>query len=210
MSNFLENQNWRYATKKFDNTKKISSEDLATLKEAIRLSTSSYGLQLYKVFIIENPEIRSKLQAASWGQSQIVDASQVVVFANFTHANNEDIDAYLTNVANTRGIPAESLNGYGDFMKNAIGYKTDAEKNTWNEKQTYLAIANLMNAAAEMKIDVCPMEGFIAEQYNEILGLTNLGLNAAVVATIGYRSADDETQQYKKVRKSTDELFVTI
>ena len=210
MSTFIENQNWRYSTKKFDNTKKISTEDLATLKEAVRLSPSSYGLQLYKIIIVENPEIRTQLQAASWGQSQIVDASQVVVFANFTHANNEDIDAYLKNVAETRGISSESLSGYGDFMKTSIGYKSDADKNIWNEKQTYLALANLLNAAAELKIDVCPMEGFDNKQYNAILGLDQLGLNAAVVATIGYRSDEDTTQNYKKVRKSTEELFTTI
>ena len=210
MSTFLENQNWRYATKKFDNTKKIATEDLATLKEAIRLSSSSYGLQLYKILIIENPEIRTKLQVASWGQSQITDASQVIVFANFTHANNDDIDAYLKNVSETRGVSLEALSGYGDFMKTSIGYKTADEINIWNEKQTYLALANLLNAAAELKIDVCPMEGFVATQYNEILGLTDQGLNAAVVATIGYRSSEDATQNSKKVRKSNEDLFQTI
>lgn len=210
MSNFLENQNWRYATKKFDASKKISETDLNFLKEAIRLSSSSYGLQLYKILIIENPEIRTKLQAASWGQSQISDASQVIVFANFTHANNDDIDAYLKNVAETRGIPTESLSGYGDFMKTSIGYKSAEDINIWNEKQTYLALGNLLNAAAELKIDVCPMEGFDAKQYNEILGLSALGLNAAVVATIGYRSDEDATQNYKKVRKSNEDLFITL
>ena len=77
MSHFIENQKWRYATKKFDASKKVSAADLETLKEAIQLSTSSYGLQLYKVFIIENPEVRAKLQPVSWGQSQIVDASHL-------------------------------------------------------------------------------------------------------------------------------------
>lgn len=210
MSNFLENQNWRYATKKFDASKKISETNLNFLKEAIRLSSSSYGLQLYKILILENPEIRTKLQAASWGQSQISDASQVIVFANFTHANNEDIDDYLKNVAETRGIPTDSLSGYGDFMKTSIGYKSAEDINIWNEKQTYLALGNLLNAASELKIDVCPMEGFDAKQYNEILGLSALGLNAAVVATIGYRSDEDATQNYKKVRKSNEDLFITL
>ncbi len=210
MNTFIENQNWRYATKKFDNTKKISEKDLDFLKEAIRLSSSSYGLQLYKVLIVENPEIREKLKPASWGQTQIVDASQVIVFANYTNATPENIDEYLTNMTQTRQIPLESVAGYGDFMKNAIGAKTNDQVKVWNEKQTYLALANLLNAAAELKIDACPMEGFDATQYNEILGLNELGLNAAVVATIGYRSDDDATQNYKKVRKSNEDLFITI
>jgi nitroreductase len=210
MNTFLENQNWRYATKKFDATKKISTSDLNFLKEAIRLSASSYGLQLYKVLIIENPEIREKLQPAAWGQSQIVDASHVIVFANQTNVGNTEIDAYLHNASKTRGLPIEALSGYGDYMKGAINPKTEEEKNIWTSKQTYLALGNLLNAAAELKIDVTPMEGFVPAQFNEILGLDKLNLNAAVVATIGYRHADDDTQHYKKVRKSNEELFINL
>ena len=79
MSQFNENAKWRYATKKYDATRKISEADLATLKEAINLSASSYGLQPYKVIFVENPELRAKLQPASWGQTQIVDASHLIV-----------------------------------------------------------------------------------------------------------------------------------
>lgn len=210
MLTFLENQNWRYATKKFDVNKKISADDLVFLQQAIQLSTSSYGLQLYKVLDIQNTEIRAQLKEVSWGQPQIVDASHVFVFASFTHANNDDIDSYLNNVADIRSIAATTLQGYGDFMKNTVSNMTPEEILIWNEKQSYLALANLMNAAAELKIDVCPMEGFDAKQYNEILGLEQLGLTATVVAAIGYRSADDTTQHLKKVRKSVENLFTTI
>ena len=77
----LEQLNKRYATKKFDATKKVGADDLSTLLEAIRLSASSYGLQAYKILVIENEEIRKQLRAASWDQSQITDASQLLVFA---------------------------------------------------------------------------------------------------------------------------------
>jgi nitroreductase len=208
--NFIENQNWRYATKKFDATKKIAPADLEFLKEAIRLSTSSYGLQLYKVFIIENPAIRAELQPASWGQSQIVDASHLFVFANNVDVQEEHIDHYLENIAQTRGISMEAVKGYGDFMKgNLVNLPLD-KKAIWTSKQTYLALGNLLNAAAELKIDVTPMEGFLPEKYNEILGLTALGLNATLVAAVGYRHEDDATQHLAKVRKSTEELFETI
>ena len=82
---FIENQNWRYATKKFDATKKISVTDLEFLKEAIRLSASSYGLQLYKIFIVENPEVRTQLKAVAWNQTSITDASHLFVFAIENH-----------------------------------------------------------------------------------------------------------------------------
>lgn len=210
MSNFIQHQNWRYATKKFDAAKKIAPADLYILKEAIRLSSSSYGLQPYKVLIIENMELREKLKAAAWGQSQITDASQVIVFANQMNLGNKEIDAYVKNISETRGIPTENLSGYGDFMKSKITPMAQDLKSIWTSKQTYLALGNLLNAAAELKIDVTPMEGFDTAAFNEILGLTEKGLNASVIATIGYRHQDDETQHHKKVRKSHEELFINL
>ncbi|GAB3724935.1 NAD(P)H-dependent oxidoreductase [Flavobacterium koreense] len=210
MTQFIKDANWRYATKKFDATKKISSEDLASLKEAIRLTASSYGLQPYKVLIVENPDLRAQLQPVSWGQSQIVDASHLLVFANIINFGEKEIDATINNMATTRNLPLETLQGYGDFMKSKLVSLPEDVKNTWTSKQTYLALGNLLNAAAELKIDVTPMEGFEPEKYNEILGLEKLGLNASLVATIGYRHEEDATQHYAKVRKSEEELFVTI
>ncbi|MBA4276347.1 NAD(P)H-dependent oxidoreductase [Flavobacterium sp.] len=210
MSTFLENQNWRYATKKFDASKKISTEDLNTLKEAIRLSSSSYGLQPYKVIIVENPELRAKIQPAAWGQSQIVDASHLIVFANRTTINDTEIDSFFDKISKTREIPLEALSGYQGFMKGKINELSEDAQNIWNSKQTYLALGNLLNAAAELKIDVTPMEGFVPAQVNEILGLNELGLNASLIATVGYRHEEDATQYQKKVRKSNEELFITL
>jgi nitroreductase len=210
MSNFIENANWRYATKKFDATKKVSKDDLEKLKEAIRLSSSSYGLQPYQVFIIENPEIRQQLLPASWGQTQIVDAAFVVVFASITNIGEKEIDAYLKNITETRGILMESIQGYADFMKSKITTLPLEDRNTWTSKQTYIALANLLSAAAELKIDVTPMEGFVSEKYNEILGLSEKNLNASLVATVGYRHEEDATQHYEKVRKSNEELFINL
>ena len=210
MSNFIQDANWRYATKKFDNAKKVSKEDLEVLKEAIRLSASSYGLQPYRVFIIENAAIREQIQPVAWGQSQIVDASHVIVFANITNFGDTEIDASIANTAETRGLPADALKGYSDFMKSKISTLPEETRNTWTSKQTYLALGNLLNAAAELKIDVTPMEGFEAEKVNDILGLDKLGLNAALLATVGYRHEEDATQHYIKVRKSNEELFINL
>ena len=174
------------------------------------MSTSSYGLQLYKVFIIENPEVRSQLQPASWGQSQIIEASHLFVFANIVDVQDQHIDAYVQNFANTRALTVEDLKGYSDFMKSKIVPLPVEQKAVWTSKQTYLALGNLLNAAAELKIDVTPMEGFEPEKYNEILGLKALGLNASLVAAVGYRHEEDATQHYVKVRKPKQELFITI
>jgi nitroreductase len=210
MSNYIENLNWRYATKQFDSTKKISNEDLEKLKEAIQLSASSYGLQPYKILIVEDTETREKLKAASWGQSQITDASQLIVFANMTDFDESLVDDYILNTSNTRNIDASNLKDYADLMKSQLNPLPKEMKAFWTAKQTYIALGNLLSAAADFKIDACPMEGFDAKQYNEILDLNSQNLNASVVATVGYRSEKDDTQHYKKVRKSKKELFSTI
>lgn len=210
MSDILENRIWRYATKKFDHTKKVSDKDLELLLEATRLSASSYGLQPYHVFVITDPEIKEKLRPVSWGQSQITDASHIIVFANVTDFGEELLDGYLQNVSNIRNIPEEGLKGYSDFMKSKLLNLTEEDKNIWTIKQVYIALGNMMQAAAELKIDTCPMEGFESEAYNKILGLEEKDLNASVVLAVGYRSNEDETQHYAKVRKSKEELFTYL
>ncbi|KRD12780.1 NAD(P)H-dependent oxidoreductase [Flavobacterium sp. Root901] len=210
MSTLLENLNWRYATKKYDASKKISSADLNTIKEAVRLAASSYGLQPYRVLVVENPEIREQLKAAAYGQTQLTDASQIFVFANDLNAGTESVAAYIKNISETRNIPVEALSGFADMMNGVISNLSQEAKNIWTAKQTYIALGTLLAAASELKIDATPMEGFNAAEFNKILGLDKLGLNAAVIAAVGYRHDEDDAQHYKKVRKSHEELFITI
>ncbi|WP_298480827.1 NAD(P)H-dependent oxidoreductase [uncultured Maribacter sp.] len=210
MNDYINNLQWRYATKKFDSSKKLTEEQLNFILDAVQLSASSYGLQPYHVFVISDREIREKLKAASWGQVQITESSHLIVFANQTTFKDNLIDDYLTNVISTRNLPENSLQEYGDFMKSKLTPLTDEIKNIWTSKQTYLALGNLLSAAASIQVDACPMEGFDAEEYNNILGLSDKNLNASVIATIGFRSENDETQHYKKVRKSKDNLFTQL
>ena len=206
----IESLNWRYATKKFDPNKKIKPEDLETIKEAVRLSASSYGLQLYKVLVIDDPEIREKLKPASWGQTQITDASHLFVFCNYTDVNDQNIDDYLDLKADTQKLDREGLVDYGNMMKGAVSGMSETIKSQWTARQTYIALGNLLAACSMLRIDACPMEGFEPAKYNEILGLNEKGLNASVIATVGYRSEEDQTQHLKKVRKPAESLFESI
>lgn len=208
--NILETRKWRYATKKFDASKKVSDNDLDAILEAIRLSASSYGLQPYHVLIVTDAEIREKLKPVSWGQSQITDASHLIVFANESDFGTELVDDFLTNLSETRNIPLEELKGYGDFAKSKLLDLPLSTKRNWTAKQVYLALGNAMQAVAELKIDSTPMEGIEPEKYDEILGLKEKGLTTTVVLAIGYRSDEDDTQHYAKVRKSKEELFTHI
>lgn len=206
----IESLNWRYATKKFNPDKKVSKEDLDTLKEAIRLSPTSYGLELYKVLVIDNPELRAKLQPACWNQPSVTQASHMFVFANVTEKFEEEIAKSIERKAKLTGKTVEEFNAYRDFVLGKMALRTPEGNADWTAKQTYIPLTNLMTAAADLRIDCCPMEGFEPDQVNEILGLPEKGLNAAVLAIIGYRADDDNAQHNPKSRKSTEELFETL
>ncbi|WP_282180573.1 NAD(P)H-dependent oxidoreductase [Maribacter stanieri] len=210
MNSIVDKLNWRYATKKFDSSKKVSEEDLETLLEAARLTASSYGLQPYEIYVIEDTDVRQKLRKASYDQPQITDASYLIVLANKPTFNETMIDDYIANIMAIRGVSKKDLEGFSQTMKSTLLDLPDAYKNTWTSNQTYIVLGNLMTVASEMKIDTCPMEGFDKDKYNEILGLTDKDLNAAVVLAVGYRSADDTTQHYPKVRYSKEQIITHI
>lgn len=209
--NLIDNLKWRYATKQFNSEKAVTNTDLEFLKEAIQLSVSSYGLQLYKVLIVQNHEIRKKLRLASWDQSQITDASHLFIFCRQTGDYNQYVDEYIQRVVKTQHpLNEKNLLKYGESIKHSIENMTFEDRKSWTEKQTYLALNNLLIACSEKQIDACPMEGFDKKAYDRILGLEKKNLSASVVAPVGYRSIKDSTANRTKVRKPIQELFETI
>ncbi|MES2487952.1 MAG: NAD(P)H-dependent oxidoreductase [Bacteroidota bacterium] len=212
MTEYINSLKWRYAVKKYDTTKKVSAEDLAQLKEAVRLSVSSVGLQPYRILIIESPEVKQQLAEAAGGNNKNIfaDASHLFVFANELNVGTDQVAAYINNISAERGLPAAALSGFSDYINGFLGTLTEDQKNTWTIKQAYIALSTLVNGAAQLKIDTTAMEGFDAAKVNSILGLGEKGLNAAVIAAIGYRHAEDANQHLKKVRKQNEELFITI
>jgi len=206
----IEALEWRYATKQYDATRKIANEDLQILKDSVRLAPTSYGLQPFKVYVVESADIREKLKVAGYGQPQITDASHLFVFAAKNNISTEDVDTYMQNVASTRGITMEDVKGFGDYIKHSIQPMDTERFSIWNARQTYIAMGMLLQTAAELKIDSTPMEGFDVAGFNEILGLPAQGLSASVICAVGYRSAEDATQHYAKVRKSEEDLFQLV
>ena len=201
---------WLYATKKFDAKKKISDSNIELIKESISLAPTSYGLQLFKVIIVENQEIKNELKKASYNQSQISDASHIFVFCNSTKIIGDDIDNYIKNKSSIQNKPISEISGYGDFLKTTLLKKEHKKVSIWTANQVYIALSHLMTFCPSIGIDSCPVEGFDSYKYNEILNLNNRNLNSTVVAAVGYRSNKDSSQYEKKIRKSNDELFETI
>lgn len=210
MTDYIESLNWRYATKKYDASRKISEGDLEKLKQAVQLSVSSMGLQPYKVLVISDPEVRAKLAPAAYNQDGITNASHVFVFAAEQNLDKKHVDAYLDNIVAVRGVSREDLKGFEDMLNGSINGRDNAANNEWAARQAYIALSSLVNAAATLKIDATPMEGFNPEAVNEVLGLTEKGLSVSAIVTVGYRHPEDPFQHMKKVRKPEGELFINI
>jgi nitroreductase/dihydropteridine reductase len=199
---------WRYATKKFDTTKKLTEEQVNSLLDAARLSPSWFGLQPWKFILVENPELREKLKGASYGQPQVTDASHFVVFAAKTDYTEVDVDAFIRSTAQAQNVTPETLAGLkGAIMRGFIANHKD-NLAPWAMNQTHIALGVFLEAAALSSIDATPMGGFDPNAYDEILGLKELGLHTAVVCAIGYRSADDEAATKAKSRFSFEEVVI--
>lgn len=210
MTKIIENLNWRYATKKYNPAKVLSSEQIESLMESIRLAPSSFGVQPYTIINVKDKDVREKLKAAAWGQTQITDASDLILFTVPTNLNDEYIEKFIKNISDTRGVSLESLQEYEGMIKGSVNSRTPEEKISWSAKQAYIALGILLVAAAEQKIDATPMEGFDNAQFDEILDLKSKGLTTVVIAALGYRAEDDEYASLAKVRKSKEELFLEI
>jgi nitroreductase len=205
--NIIEALKWRYATKKFNPNKAVSEDNIEYLKETIRLAASSYGLQAYKVLIIRDKDLKNKLRPVSYNQSQISDASHLFVFCSFTNVGDEEVDDFMKLNADVTKKPIEALEGFSKHLKGDMAGKKPENMFIWTAKQTYIALANLLTACGERKIDACPMEGIIPAKYDEILELNKKGLTATVACCVGYRHPDDKYQHVKKVRKHLGDLF---
>jgi nitroreductase len=201
----LDALNWRYATKQFDTTRKIPSETWDALVQTMVLAPSSFGVQPWRFIVVNDPETRKKLADASWGQTQPVDASHYVVFTILKNVDEAYIDSYIADAAETRGIPAESLNSFKKIVNGFVGQLLEkGALDAWTARQTYIALGQFMTSAAMLRIDTCPMEGIDPAKYDEILGLTGTDYATVCGCAAGYRSAEDKYAATPKVRFPTD------
>jgi len=200
---------WRYAVKKFDAGARIPLDKWEALEESLVLSPSSYGLQAWKFLVIEDKALREKLKAASWGQSQIVDADKLVVFLVKKDAGPADVQRFVDLISEVRRVPAEMLEGYKQTMLQSVSLPPEKVE-AWLTRQVYIALGNFLTSAALLGVDACPMEGFDKDEYDKILGLHAQGWKSVVVATAGARAGDDAYAKNRKVRYPRAEVVAKV
>lgn len=210
-SELLDALRWRYATKAFDPNRKIPAETWSALEDSLVLSPSSFGLQPYRFVDVQDRATRETLRPHAWNQSQVVDASHLIVFAARTGLTEQEIDTHLARIAAVRGVAPESLAGYRGMMTGMLlsdGFKPLLPH--WTARQAYIALGNLLTTAALLGIDTCPLEGFVPAEFDRILGLEESGYASVVACALGYRSAQDKYASVPKVRPPKQDIIFTI
>lgn len=190
--------------------KKVKAEDLERLLEAGNLAATSGGFQPFKMVVLNNVELQTQLIPMSYGQSQVKDASHVLIFAIESNIDTGIVDTYIKRATEVRGQGKEELIAYSDSMKDWISSMDDAAKYNWAKNQAYISLGTVLAVAAELRIDTCPMEGFDPLQYQELLGLKSKNLMPVLVLPIGYRSIEDKLSKENKVRKTRENFVLEL
>jgi len=204
----IENLNWRYATKKM-NGQAVPQEQVDLIVEAARLAPTSSGVQPFRIIEISNAALKAQIQEIAWGQSQIVDSSHLLVFAAFDEYTKERIDAPFVQSEIERGLPTGTTDAYKDNLWANLSAQTAEQHFDHAARQSYLAFGTAIVAAAELKVDATPMEGFNNAQLDTLLGLDKLGLKSTVILALGYRDTENDwLVNLKKVRTKKEDFVI--
>ncbi|MGB3592190.1 MAG: NAD(P)H-dependent oxidoreductase [Nonlabens sp.] len=201
----IEDLNWRYATKKFDSSRSIDEADLQVLIDAFNLTATSYGLQPVKLVVVSNAEVKRKMVPHCYGQQQVLDASHVLVLCS-THVDVNYVKQYFDLVKRIRHTDEEILTPFEDFLKDSFSQKSRDEVAQWARNQAYLIMGNLLTVCATLRIDSCPMEGFLPDKIDDLLDLDKAGLHSVLLLPVGYRASDDMMSSQKKVRQPQEDM----
>lgn len=201
----IENLQWRYATKKFDPSKKLVQDQVETLVQTFNLTATSYGLQPCRLVVVQNQEVKDAMVEKAYGQRQVSDCSAVLVLCT-RHVDVDYVNEYFNLVQQIRNTPDEVLKPFKDMLTTSFSSKQVEEVEQWAKNQAYIALGNLMTVCAQERIDSCPMEGFIPAQIDELLDLEKQGLKSVLLLPVGYRAQDDMFADFKKVRRPQQEM----
>ena len=208
-SKLIEALQWRYATKKYDPTFLLDPKDKETLEHVLQLTPTSYGLQPLHFIWLEDKALLEKTKTLAWNQQQIVDASAVLVLCAQNDLAPSFIDQHADNMRDTRSMQEEQIKGFRNHLHSAIGQKSAEDIKSWNGKQVYIALGQLLTACAILQLDATPMEGFDPIALDDLLELKEKGLHSVLICPIGKRASDDHYQHLQKVRRPKNSLFST-
>jgi nitroreductase len=192
---FMEAMDFRHACKIFDETKKVSTEDMNYILEAGRKSPSSFGQEPWKFLVITNEELKSKIRPFCWDQPQITTCSHLVVILAAINDVKPELGIVEKKLAR-KGFPDDKLKFYVGIYSSHLKDTLSSDENIygWTSKQTYIALGNMMTAAAIRGIDSCPIEGFEKENVEKVLDLDLSKYQLSCIVPFGYRINEQSSQ----------------
>lgn len=209
MNDIIKALNWRYAVRVFDSTKKVSDEDVQTILESGRLAPSSFGIEPWRFIVVKNPEIRTKLRAASYDQPKVTDASHLIVIARRTDARVTMASELIDRTASAQGVDPSALEGLKNMVDGFISSQSDADLDAWVMGQVYIPLGVMVTTAAQLGVDSGPMGGFIPAEVDAILDLPSQNLTSTVMLALGYRGEDPSAAR-PKVRRVFAEAVTVV
>lgn len=210
MIDTIEQLEWRYAVKKFDPIRVLSAGQIDRLKKAFNLTATSYGLQPIRMVVLSDEALQNQLVEHSYNQQQVAQASHLLIFCVESNIDSDYIRSYFDRVKEIRGTNDDILDPFREYLVEQFTSKERRDVVEWATRQAYLAMGNLLTICAMEEIDACPMEGFVPDAYNEILGLKEQGLQAVLVMPVGYRAEDDMFAEFKKVRRNLTKSVIDL
>lgn len=209
MTTVNERLTWRYATQKFDATRRVRDETLERIVEAVRLAPTSSGLQPFELLVVSNAETRERIRAVAWNQAQITDCSHLLVFAAWDDITADRVNIMFDLTNDVRGFRNEGWENYRRQLLDIVADRGTEANYQAAARQTYIGLGIALVAAAFEEVDATPMEGFDPAAVDQILDLESKQLRSVVLLALGYRAADgDWLVNLKKVRRSRA-AFVT-
>ncbi len=209
MTKSIESLKWRYATKNFDPIASLPEDQVHLLKEAFNLTATSYGLQPCRLVVLQNKVLQEKMLPMAFGQRQVLDAPAVLVLCT-THVDEVYVQKYFDLVEQVRSTPREILNPFQKQLEEKFTTMEHQEVEAWARNQAYISLGNLMAVCAQERIDSCPMEGFIPEKVDELLGLADKGLKSVLLLPVGYRHDKDQFAAMEKVRLPLEDSVISM
>lgn len=208
---------WRYTTKKYDPSRKVSQADLDVLFEAMRLSASSINSQPWKFVVIESEQAKQRMsdtfvEKHHYNQAHVFDSSHIILFAyNPKYTRNDYAVVVDKGIKDKRVLPENREDAFGAFVFAELNTDENGDTSAWTKAQTYLALGNTLHTLARLKIDSTPLEGIDTQRVNTEFSKELAGYQCDVALAIGYHHPqEDYNEKLPKSRLNLEQILLRI
>ena len=208
----------RHSCKAFDPNRKIAPADLAALRTVLRYAPSSINSQPWHFLIAASDAAKARLTVSTEGgfaynAAKLRNCSHAVVLCAKRELDDAHLAAILDQESRDGRFPTpEAKENQKKSRSYYINLHRDElhDSDAWMQRQIYIALGMLLQGAAALGIDACPIEGFDKHRLDAELNLAEMNLTSVVLVALGYRSADDFNAKMPKSRLTEDRVLTEL